>query len=778
MKQKILYILLMITALLGGNTEAWAWGENTSYVVIDDSEIEIKDRWSSSKPKTYTLSAPGATLTFQYKKYWSALGDIVLKVGDATGSSVLQQEFSPSTSWKETTVELPFNAVTITFESTSTERKYIGYVKVTRATTLATSTSSIDFGSIAVNTSSTKQASISFNNTTYPQQVTGTCTNGNFTVTSKSVNDTGTTTIDVNYTPQQPGTHSGTVTLSMNGKTVSFTVSGTSLATYNFSAQTSPNSANYGSASASVDKASITSSNASETANATFTATAKEGYEFVGWGASSTATSYESTANPYQTTISNSAHGTTATKTLYAIFRPVFRFSVAAEKIYDHGTVSATVTDKILGEPTATLVSTQATFIATPKNGATFEGWYSDREHTQLVSKNATYTPTITNNAVGSTKNLTLYAWFKCNQTISWKFVIQDFNLIEGETANCFAESDKGLRVSYKSSNTEVASVDEDGIVTGNKASNDRVIITAFQEGSDEYNAAPELTRSFYVLQKLQPVFEVSGFTGNAPTLKVGETATITLSNVDSDFTFSSFDNAVVSITRNGDVLTLTALKTGVAKVILSQPGNNTHNASSAEYNITVERHHGGLAVSLPETMKVGDTLKDFWNTNNNEVPVAVESSNPNVLSYADGTLSAVGEGTAVITVSQVETNKWAGESRQQTITVSKVANTLGISLASLETKVGSGIAVSLLNQNNTETPVIATITEQELSSEVNDGAEVISYADGMITAKNAGTAKITFSQSASAKYEAFTSSTYEITVTKHQNPISLTLNG
>ena len=111
--------------------------------------------------------------------------------------------------------------------------------------------------------------------------------------------------------------------------------------------------------------------------------------------------------------------------------------------------------------------------------------------------------------------------------------------------------------------------------------------------------------------------------------------------------------------------------------------------------------------------LKVGDTLKDFWNTNNNEVPVVVESSAPNVLSYADGTLSAIGEGTAVITVSQAENDKWTGESRQQTITVSKVANTLGISLAALETKVGSGIAVSLLNQNNTETPVIATITEQ-----------------------------------------------------------------
>ena len=767
--------------MLGGNAEAWAWGENTSYVLNDGNEYTLGVSETGDK---ISLSGPGSKLTFEaYKTMATAIGSLeVQQSNDASNWSsllVIKVGELDKNSYKSFSVTMSENVRYIRFKtnSSSYKRKYKN-IKVTRATTLATSTSSIDFDPIAVNTSSTKQASISFNNTTYPQQVTGTCTNGNFTVISKDVNDTGTTTIDVKYNPQQPGEHKGDVTLSMNGKEVSFTVSGTSLATYNFSAQASPNSANYGSASASVDKASITSSNASETANATFTATAKEGYEFVGWGTSSTATTYESTANPYQTSISNSAHGTTATKTLYAIFRPVFRFSVAAEKIYDHGTVSATVTDKILGEPTATSLSTKATFTASPKTGATFEGWYSDREHSQLVSKDATYAPTITNSTVGSTTNLTLYAWFKCNQTLSWKNDIQDFNLIKGTTIDCSAVSDAGLAVTYKSSNPDVASVDENGVVTGNEASNDKVEIIVSQGGNDEYNAAQALLRTFYVLQKLQAVFEVSGFSGNSPVMKVSETATITLSNVDGDFTFSSSDNAVVSISRNGNVLTLTALKAGNSKVTLAQPANATHNASTAEYNITVERHQGGLTVSLPETMKVGDTVKDFWNTSNNEVPVALESSNQNVLSYADGALSAVGEGTAVITVSQAETNKWAGESRQQTITVSKVANTLGISLASLETKVGSGIAVSLLNQNNTETPVIATITEQVLSSEVNDGTDVISYADGVITAKNAGTAKITFSQSASAKYTAFTSSTYEITVTKTPNPITVSLNG
>ena len=777
MKQKILYILMMITALLGGKAEAWA--QTTSYVleVLQDSYEEIEVEIKSGKE--YALTGPGAEIKFEaWKSYLGGQYFYVQAYVNESWTDFMNPKLTNK--WETYTGTIPNGTTKIRFATKAghTLTKRWRNVKVTRATTLATSTSSIDFGSIAVNTSSTKQASISFNNTTFPQQVTGTCTNGNFTVTSKSVNDTGTTTIDIKYNPQQPGKHSGTVTLSMNGKTVSFTVSGTSLATYNFSAQASPNSANYGSASASVDKATITSANASETATATFIATAKEGYEFVGWGTSGTATTYESTANPYQTSISNSTHASTATKSLYAIFRPVFRFSASAEKIYNYGTVRASVTDKILGEPAATSQQTQATFTATPNAGCTFEGWYSDREHTKLVSENANYQSIITNNTVGSTANLTLYAWFKCNQTISWANDIQDFNLIQGTTVDCSAKSNKGLTVRYKSSNDGVASVDEKGVVIGNAPSNEQVVITAYQEGNDEFNAAAEITRAFYVLQKLQPVFEVSGFSGVSPTLKVGDTPSITLSNVDEDFTFSSSDNTVVSIARNGDILTLTALKAGKAKVILSQPANNTHNAASAEYNIIVERYQGGLTVTLPEAMKVGETIAEFWNTNNNEVAVVVESSNPDVLTYADGTLSAVGEGTAIITVSQAENNKWAGESRQQTITVSKVTNTLGISLESLETKVGNSITVSLLNQNNTETPVIATITDQTLSSEVNEGTDVISYADGIITAKNAGTAKITFSQGASAKYEAFTSSTYEITVTKNPNPITVSLNG
>ncbi len=670
----------------------------------------------------------------------------------------------------------------IRFRTTTgaTLTKYYRDIYVTRATNITAKTTSLAFDSQSIGTSTTKTASFSFNNTTYNQRVTGKCDDTHFTIAPVEVGDTGNSSVNVTYSSTTPGVHSGTVTLSMNGATTTFTVSGSSTATYNFSATANPNYVSHGTASASVD-GSITSTNSSETKTATFTATPNSGYEFVGWGTTADATSYESTANPYQPTITNSTPGSTANKMLYAIFKPIFYFSVSAQKIYDHGSVSASVTDKILGDPSATSLSTQATFTATPAEDCTFEGWYYDAAHTNLASAEASYTPTITNETVGSIKNLTLYAWFKKNQTLAWDMDITDFNLVSGTSVSSSATATSGLAVAYTTSNSSAATVDGGGVVTGVAPSNEGVVITASQAGNDEFNAATSITRTFNVLEKLQASFTENGengFTSTNAKLKVGQSTTITASNIDEDFTCTSTSEEVVSVSREENIITLTALKAGTSTVTLSQPANATHSASSAVYNITVEQYKGGLAITIPSAMQVGDTKTDFYTTSNNEVEVSVTSSNTAVVQVADGILTAVGEGTATITVSQAETTKWAGESREQAITVSKVNNTLGVSLAAQEAQVDGTIAVTFSNQNNTNTPILTEITEQTLSSTVNSDTDVIAYADGVITAKNAGTAKITFKQAATDKYTDYTSASYEITVSKISNTIAIKLDG
>ena len=771
---------MMLLMIIGSWTSVWGYGETKSYVYQNAGEKSASD-WGN----IIWTDANSAEVSFwATKNMGTAVGDLRVDAyinGSWTEILSIKVGDLEKNKYKPFSIDVTGRNVSgLRFTNEGSYTRKIKDIKVTRATNITATTASLAFDSQSIGTSTTKTASFSFNNTYYNQRVTGSCTNSLFTVSPVDVGATGSSSVNVTYSSTAPGVHSGIVTLRMNGATTTFEVSGSTTATYNFSATANPNNTAFGTATATVD-ASVTSTNTSETTTATFTATANSDYEFVGWGTTQDATSYESTANPYKPTITNFKPGSTANKTLYAIFKPVFKFTATAEKINgNHGNVSATVTDKILGDPTATSLSTQATFTATPAEDCTFEGWYYDAAHTNLASKDATFTPTITNETVGSTKNLTLYAWFKKNQTLTWNKPITDFILVTGNTADCSATATSGLPVSYDSSNKNTAEVDAYGVVTAKTASNDKVTITASQGGNDEYNAAPSITCSFNVQDKLQATFKINGeagFTAENSKLKVGQSTTITASNIDEGFTCTSSSQNVVSVSRQGNIITLQALQAGTSTVELSQPANSTHYASSAKYVVSVERHQGGLAITIPSTMQVGDTKNNFYTTSNDEVAVSVTSSNTNAVQYANGILTAVGEGTATITVSQAETTKWAGESRKQTITVSKVTNTLGVTLAALEAQVDGTIAVTFSNRNNTDTPIEASITGQ-LSSKVNNGTDVISYANGVITAKNAGKAKITFRQSPSYKYTGYTSVTYEVSVTKISNTITIKLDG
>ena len=441
-------------------------------------------------------------------------------------------------------------------------------------------------------------------------------------------------------------------------------------------------------------------------------AQANSGYEFVGWFNDQNCTGTAlSTSIPYivEITASSTTENSPTSATYYALFKPVFKFSATANTINgSYGTTTATVTSKILGDVGNTSKSTTATFTATPNANCTFEGWFSIvGTDTTLVSTSAKYTPTINNTSVGTEASLTLYAWFKANQTLTWTQDPYNPNVVAGITHTGLAAataksavsgSATGLAVTYTSNSPSVATVNSSGDVTGVKASVDAITITARQAGNNEYNAV-EATRQFTVINKFQPTFDTSGFQSssvNDYTSYVDDTPTITVANTTSGFTYVSSDPTVVSISKSGNVITLTALKVGSSTVTLNDPGNTTHYSASATYNITVAKVPNGLAASL-----------------------ASLTANP------DGT-----------------------------------------------------IAVTFTGNNNTGTAIVGTITNQVLSSSVNNGSDVITYADGVITAKNAGAAKITFTQAATDKYAAWTSSTYDITVTKLSNPISITLAG
>ena len=286
----------------------------------------------------------------------------------------------------------------------------------------------------------------------------------------------------------------------------------------------------------------------------------------------------------------------------------------------------------------------------------------------------------------------------KKDQTLTFTSASYDKNIVLGSTVTgaLTATASSGLtNFTYLSSKNNVVSVNESGDVTAKSLDNYDVTITVTQPGNDEYNPA-SITRDFHVISKIETTFTPSGFTGPNPTIHVRDQPTIEVKNEGVGFTCTSSNTDVVSLRKDGNIITLTALKEGVSTVTLNQPDTSTHSAATQTY----------------------------------------------------------------------------------TITVKKIANTLQLTLDTLSAQVDGTIQVHTSGQNNTDTQIVASIKNQVFSPQVHNGENVITYENGTITACNAGTAQITFTQAATDTYEGFTSATFDITVTKIPNPIAITLNG
>ena len=550
-----------------------------------------------------------------------------------------------------------------------------------------------------------------------------------------------------------------------------------------FSAATQSSNASAGTASATITEKVLgeTPTSTSATTTAKFSATANANYEFVGWGTSANATSFVSIENPYQPTVTNNKPGSTQDITLYAIFKPVFKFSATAQSSdTSAGTASATITEKVLGEtPTSTSASTTATFTATPKENCTFGGWYESSDCSGTpISTNTTYSTTVENTQIGSTKNITLYAKFKKNQSLSWSSPDLDLNLVVGTTVNSSATATSGLGVTYTSSDTDHITVDADG--TLHAVGLGTSTITAIQEGNNQFNPATSISREFSVGEKKQATF-TPAWEGTSTDIKVGTKTSIGLTNIatDNTFTIESSTSGIISWTRSGNTLTINAVKAGATTLTLSQEGSTTLTGITSSYTITVSRYPNTFAVeSESKSMNVGDTWTGVvTNTGNGNTQVSYSVDGIATYDASTNTITAVGQGATTITLSQAATADHEAATKNIIVNVAKVTNTLDVTLPTDETNVEGTINLTINNQNN-DAGITANITEQVLSSSVNNGTNVITYENGVITARNAGTAKIQFTQAETTKYTGYTSNIYTITVSKIANPITVTLDG
>lgn len=801
MKQKLLYILFLITFTLGWSIDALAWGETTSYVISPQgsTEIEIENRWSSSNDKSYSWDGPGKTLRFDYRTQWSALGEVEVYATDVNGKETKLKGYGNNSDWSTQQIDLAENIRKIRFHGSSTERKYIRNVEITRATTLSTSISSLAFGDIhrVTNKTKTLNASLDYNNTTYNQQITGTNLPSCYSVTAQTVGETGTKNVPVIFTATNStalGTHNGNITLSMNGKTVTIPATANVVTTYygQAKAQASVGGSavvsftSYAAASTtSVDANTANTTDAKGSKTAYYKATVTNGYRFLGWikGTDSySANNVVSTDLEYNPTIeySSETSGSPTVTTYKAWFAPMFYFSATAvSSNKTSGTATANVTTEVQGNIGDTSKSATATFTATPKDNCTFEGWFSSDAYSGTpVSTNTTYTYTLSNNAIGSTTSKTFYALFKKNQNLQWADPDLDLNLVIGTDDLSAASVTSNKTITYTSSNTDAVTVDADGTI--HAIGLGQSVVTASVEGDFTYNAET-ISREFTVGEKKQASFTPAWGEGTSTDIKVGSSTTISLTNIatDATFTVSATPTGVISWTRNGNTLTINGDVAGTASLTLAQTGNKYLYGNTANYTITVSKYANTFALAAEEkAMEVGEVWQNVvTGSGNNNTQVSYSVSGVAVYDAINNRVVAESEGSTVITFTQAATATHEAVSKSLNVTVSKVANTLSLSLPTQEVDVDGTISVSIIGKNS-NAPITAEITDAELSSGINNGTDVITYANGIITAKNAGTAKIKFTQAANDKYTGFESGVYEITVNKITNTISFTLAG
>lgn len=466
---------------------------------------------------------------------------------------------------------------------------------------------------------------------------------------------------------------------------------------------------------------------------------------------------------------------------------PVFYFSAdVTSSNTDLGTVSVEYGNEFVEDINVSRKEETATYTAAPKNDCVFLGWYTNSDYSgEPVSLSTIYSQTKINDAYGTTVEFTpLYALFKKKQNLQWVDDGHNISVILGTTglsSVASITSGEGHTINYASTNEAALTIDANGAITTHSIGSGT--ITASVAGDNIYRAE-SISREFTVGEKDNPLFTPSWWDGdNQPLtteLKVGTSTTIELTNIatDATFTVSANPTGIISWTREGNTLTINGDVAGTTELTLSQTGNTFLNGNTATYTITVSRYPNTFAVAAEtQAMKVGEVWENVvTNTGNNNTSVSY--STEGVVNYdaTTNSITAVGEGSTTITFTQAATATHAAATKSIDVTVTKVTNTLAVSLPTQAVNVGGTIALSITGQNNADA-IVGTITDTQLSSSVNNGSEVITYTNGVITACNAGKAKITFSQPATTQYTAYTSETYEITVSKLSNNISIKLD-
>lgn len=251
----------------------------------------------------------------------------------------------------------------------------------------------------------------------------------------------------------------------------------------------------------------------------------------------------------------------------------------------------------------------------------------------------------------------------KATQTIVWADIP---NMTYGDTPLALpATSDKGLALTYSSSDETVARIEGTSlVVTGAGTAQ----ITATQEGNEYYNAAASVTLTVNVAKAYQTITfdELPEVTyGTAP---FALTAT---ANASGEVRYESSNTKVATVEGN----MLTVVGAGSCHITAYASGDaNYYDATPVSRELKVLKGSQTIDFASIADMTYGDAPFTLNASSSTGKAVTYRSSDAKVVSI-NGSLATVrGAGTAVLTATQVGDENYNPESMTVTVTVNKAS--------------------------------------------------------------------------------------------------------
>ena len=302
----------------------------------------------------------------------------------------------------------------------------------------------------------------------------------------------------------------------------------------------------------------------------------------------------------------------------------------------------------------------------------------------------------------------------------------------------------------YSSSDTNIATIDNNGLVTILNAAPNGITITINQAANGNYSAGS--ATSTLTINKGTPTI-----TFNLPSLTYGDSpinlTTYITSNSNGTLSFSSSDSNVASINAN----TLTINASGNFTITASQTATGNYSTTTTtSATINVNTPSPTITFNLP-SLTYGDSPINLttYITSNSNGTLSFSSSDSNVASINGNTLTINASGNFTITATQTASGNYSSRTTTSgTINVNSILPTITFNLPSLT------YGDSPINL----TTYITSNSNGTLSFSSSD-SNVASINGNTLTINASGNFTITATQTASGNYSTRTTTSATINV-------------